>query len=132
MVSCKTTAYFLVTVVSGVMVAEIAGGATPGEGAEHPKKPCIAVLEAEVIGKVNPDEERTLAGSLDTLLTESLATQNGFVTADRRALDKVLARIKAKGGGLTKIDAKELASSLRPFVASGATQRDRQLMPVPA
>ena len=98
-------------------------GATPagvaGPTADSAGKPCVAVLEAEVIGKVDAAERRAMAGWLDTLLTESLAKRKDFVTVDRQALDRVLAEKAAKAGGLTKIDPKDVAASLQPFWSAG-------------
>ncbi len=93
--------------------------AIAGPSADSASKPCVAVLEAEVIAKMPGDERKALAGWLDTLLTESLAKRKDFVTVDRQALDKVLAEKTAKAGGLTKIDPKDVAASLRPFWSAG-------------
>ena len=128
--SSKTLACFLVTAISGSMAGRIAAGATPG-GAENSEKLCITVLAPEVVGKISPDERKALAGQLDTLLTESLARQKGFVAVDRQALDKVLAERTATAGGLTKIAPKDVAASLKPFFASGilicpAIHKDKQ------
>jgi len=51
---------------------------------------CAAILEPEVTGDLPSDQLKTLGGTLDTLLTESLGGQKGFVLVDRQALNKVL------------------------------------------
>ena len=101
-------------VLLGATTAIIAGGPTT-----QPAKPCVAVLAAEVVGKMSRDEQRALTGQLDTWLTESLAGQKGFVAVDRQVLDKVLAERAATVGGLTKIERKDVPASLRPFFAGG-------------
>jgi hypothetical protein len=80
---------------------------------------CVAILEPEVLADLSAGKRKALVGVLDTILTGSLARQKDFVTVDRQALDKVLAERKAKAGGLTKIDPKDVAASLNPFFASG-------------
>jgi len=116
--SFSTLTYFLVAVVSGVLAANGAPGATPG-GAEDSRKICVAILAPEVLADLPAKERNALAGTLDTLLTESLAKRKDFVTVDRQALDKVLAEKTAKAGGLTKIDPKDVAAPLRPFWSAG-------------
>jgi hypothetical protein len=74
---------------------------------------CVAVLAPEVVADLPAGERKTLAGALDTILTEGLAGRKGFVLVDRLALDKVLAEKK------TRINAKDVAAGLRPFWSAG-------------
>ncbi len=104
--------------IAGILLLT-AVSAAAGEADKRLPKPCVAVLAAEVVGEMSPDEQKALAGQLDTLLTESLARQKGFVTVDRQALDKVLKEHKAAAAGATKVAVGDVAESLRPFWSAG-------------
>jgi len=90
---------------------------------------CVAILEPEVLADMPAEQRKALAGAIDTLLTESLAKQNGFVLVDRQALDKVLSEHKALAGGAsdslaggrttTRLTADQVAQPLRQFWSAG-------------
>ena len=95
--------------------------ATTGpQNAPTPAGPiCAAVIEPEVLADLPQAQRNALAGSLDTLLTESLAKQSGFLLVDRQALDKVLEEKALTAAGLARIAPGQLAAPLRPFWAAG-------------
>ncbi len=80
---------------------------------------CVAILEPEVLADMPAEQRKALAGTIDTLLTASLAKQKGFVIVDRQALDKVLAERASKAGGVAKLAPGEVAEQLRPFWSAG-------------
>lgn len=79
----------------------------------------VAIIEPEVLADLPADQRKALAGTIDTLLNESLSKQKGLVLVDRQALDKVLAEKAAKVGGIVKVPAGEVGAELRPFWSAG-------------
>ncbi len=119
----------LIVCYTAAMALPVASQA--GEPAEtaHPAPIGLAVLESEILADLPAEEQKALAGTIDTMLTESLAGRKEFILVDRRLLDKVLNEKKTQtvvgkgtevGDNVAAAMAPEnVPEPLRPFWAAG-------------
>lgn len=128
----KMTRWMLTALASGITVVLAAGVSFAGADsrpatATAPSDPapvltaptCVAVLAPEVLSPLPDNDRKALSAMIDTLLAESLAERTDFVIVDRQVLSKVLAEKAMTASGAARVDAGEVADSLRPFWSAG-------------
>ena len=104
---------------------------TPAALRTSSEQVCVAVIEPEAPVELSRVERNAIVSSVDVLLNESLAKQNGFMIVDRQSLEKAMDEKAAKMEGIAKLRPGEIAESLRPFWAAGVLvcpkiEQDRQ------
>lgn len=100
-------------------LALVCGSACAAGPTTSPQTMSVAILPAEVSADLSPADKKDLAASLDMLLTDALAGQEGLALIDRQELDKVVNEQTLAAKGLGKVSADEVAETLRPFWAAG-------------